>query len=109
MVDSSGFRHDCEVSERGDQEALKRLARAVRHQREAVGFVQEEVAHRAAISVRHYQTLESGKLNVSYLVLKAVAAALQSSVAQLAETADEVRASPSRRRILDSVGRRRSE
>jgi transcriptional regulator with XRE-family HTH domain len=97
---SSCFRHDGRVSERGDREALARLAAAVRKRRGQAGLTQEAAAHEAGISVRHYQTLEGGALNVSYLVLKAVASALGTTVAELADSAERSRAAPHRRRAV---------
>ena len=50
-----------------DAKALKRLAQAVRHARTSAAMTQEDVAFTAAVSVRHYQELESGRLNPSFL------------------------------------------
>lgn len=57
-----------------------------------VGLTQQESAHRAGISVRHYQSFEAGALNVSFLVLRAVAGALETTPARLTEGAGRSRA-----------------
>lgn len=75
-------------------EALGRLAHAIRATRAAAGVTQEDAAHEAGLSVRHYQELESGRLNASYLTLRSVAAALGTTVADIARNAER----PSRRR-----------
>ncbi len=67
----------------GPDPALADLAQAVLLKRQALDFTQEEAAHRAGLSLRHYQNLESGRLNPSYLTLKAVAAALSIDVGDL--------------------------
>ena len=70
---------------------LVRLAKAVRAARAAAGLTQEDVAFAAGLSVRHFQELESGRLNPSYLTLAAVAAATGTSVAKLVARADRQR------------------
>lgn len=65
------------------ERALPRLAEAVRRSREVAGFTQEDVAYKAAISVRHYQALESGRLNPSYLTLLTIAKALGTRLGDL--------------------------
>jgi transcriptional regulator with XRE-family HTH domain len=59
-----------------DARALEQLARAVRNSRREAGLTQEAAAFEAGISVRHFQELESGRLNPSYLTLRSVAIAL---------------------------------
>jgi transcriptional regulator with XRE-family HTH domain len=51
-------------------------------------MTQEEVAFAAEFSIRHYQSLESGRLNPSFLTLRAVAAALDTSIALLVRPAE---------------------
>jgi transcriptional regulator with XRE-family HTH domain len=67
-----------------DAKALKRLAQAVRRARTSAAMTQEDVAFAAAVSVRHYQELESGRLNPSLLMLRSVAAATGTTLAKLA-------------------------
>jgi transcriptional regulator with XRE-family HTH domain len=51
-------------------------------------MTQEDVAFEAGISVRHYQSLESGDLNPSYLVLLSVSRALRVPLSRLIGTVD---------------------
>jgi transcriptional regulator with XRE-family HTH domain len=51
-------------------------------------MTQEDVAFEAGISVRHYQSLESGRLNPSYLVVLAVSYALRISASRLVAAAE---------------------
>ena len=87
MVHSACLRHDCYVKGL-DSQALKNLAEAVRRARRAAGLTQEAVAFEASISVRHYQELESGRLNPSYTTLRAVAAAMGTTLARVIKMAD---------------------
>ncbi|MGA3037452.1 MAG: helix-turn-helix transcriptional regulator [Vulcanimicrobiaceae bacterium] len=41
----------------------RRLASTIRRRRRELGLTQEDVAHEAGLSVRHYQYLESGRFN----------------------------------------------
>lgn len=63
--------------------ALAALARAILEARRRVEMTQEDVAFEAGISVRHYQSLESGVLNPSYLVLLGVSRALNTQLPRL--------------------------
>lgn len=58
----------------------------MRKARGAAGLTQEDVAFAAGVSVRHYQELESGRLNPSYLTLTAVAAAIKVPLTDLVAT-----------------------
>ena len=71
--------------------ALSALAKAVVDARRRAGMTQEDVAFEAGISVRHYQSLESGDLNPSYLVLLAVSGALDVSLSRLMSAAEGFR------------------
>jgi len=53
-------------------------------------MTQEDVAFEAGVSVRHYQSLEGGDLNPSYLVLLAVSRALNVSPARLISAAESL-------------------
>ena len=68
--------------------ALVRLARAIQRARALRGASQETTAFEAGISVRHYQELESGRLNPSYLTLRKVAVALNMPLARLLKNVD---------------------
>lgn len=63
--------------------AQKQLARNIRHQREALGFTQEDAAHASGLAVRHYQKLEAGELNVTLRTLTKVAKMLRCELADL--------------------------
>jgi DNA-binding XRE family transcriptional regulator len=72
---------------RDNARALEQLARAVRDSRKEAGLTQEGVAFEAGISVRHFQELESGRLNPSYLTLRSVAIALGTTLARMFKAA----------------------
>ena len=76
---------------RDEAQALQRLAQIIRRARAAAEMTQEDVAFAAGVSVRHYQELESGRLNPSFLTLRAVAAATGTTLAKLAANADRNR------------------
>jgi transcriptional regulator with XRE-family HTH domain len=63
---------------------LKRLAKTIRGRREERGLSQEDVAGEAAISVRHYQKVESGSVDVRYTSLVGIANALETTIGELA-------------------------
>jgi transcriptional regulator with XRE-family HTH domain len=85
-------------------DALVALSAAIRDRRHALGFTQEDVAFRAGLSVRHYQSLESGAVNPSYLVLCSVADALAIGISPLIADLDVHRSLTSLKR---SRGHRR--
>jgi transcriptional regulator with XRE-family HTH domain len=66
------------------------LALAIRERRESLGgnATQEEIAHKARISVRHLQKLEHGTTNPKLETLLALAAALKTNVQSLLDRAD---------------------
>jgi transcriptional regulator with XRE-family HTH domain len=70
---------------------LEALSAAIRRRRLALGLTQEDVAFQAGLSVRHYQSLESGGLNPSYLVLRSVADALAIGISPLITEAEPKR------------------
>jgi transcriptional regulator with XRE-family HTH domain len=51
-------------------------------------MTQEAVAFEAGISVRHFQELESGRLNPSYLMLRAVATAMKTTLVRILKAVD---------------------
>jgi transcriptional regulator with XRE-family HTH domain len=72
-----------------DQErTLERLAQAVRRARRTAAMTQEAVAFGAGVSVRHFQELESGRLNPSYVTLRAVAAAMGTTLVRMLKAVD---------------------
>jgi transcriptional regulator with XRE-family HTH domain len=85
--------------------ALRALSAAIRRRRKALGFTQEDVAHRAGLSVRHYQSLESGAVNPSYLVVRSVAEALAIGISLL--IADFEQASPAGPKGSESTRKRK--
>lgn len=68
------------------------LAQAIRERRESLGAksTQEEIAHRARISVRHYQKLENGLTNPKLDTLLEVARSLKTNLQTLLDRADEL-------------------
>jgi transcriptional regulator with XRE-family HTH domain len=64
--------------------ALRHLARAIRDRRAAKNMSQEAVAGAAGISVRHFQKIETGEVDIRYTSLVAVASALEARIADLA-------------------------
>lgn len=79
--------HHYNVSDRKSA-VLSALSAAIRRRRSALGLTQEDVAFQAGLSVRHYQSLESGALNPSYLVLRSVADALTIGISPLITDAE---------------------
>ena len=70
---------------RGVDASLRRLSRRLRSLREAAGLTQVQVAEKAALDDKHYQTLESGLSNVTFATLVAVSKALGVTLADLFE------------------------
>lgn len=56
---------------------LKTFGAAVRQAREQQGLTQEEVAHRAGITVGYLSQLENGRRNPSLLVMAAICEVLE--------------------------------
>lgn len=75
------------------------LGRAIRERRENTeGISQEEAAHRASITVRHYQKIEYGETDPGLGVLLRVAKGLSTTLQALLDRADELKASRPRKR-----------
>jgi transcriptional regulator with XRE-family HTH domain len=75
------------------------LGLAIREQREeVVDISQEEAAHRASVTVRHYQKLEYGDTDPGLDVLMRVAKALETTLQRLLDRAEELRSSSHRKR-----------
>ena len=64
----------------------------MRERREKLGVAatQEDIAHRARISVRHLQKIEAGGANPTLETLLAVAAALKTNLQTLLDRADQI-------------------
>ena len=60
------------------------LGKAIRQLREERGMTQEALAHAAGVTVGHLSTIERGHSNPTWATLKAVTAALDTSMADLA-------------------------
>lgn len=65
------------------------LGKAVRHFRVERDETQEALAHRAGITVGHLSKIERGQANPTWETIQAIAAALEVSVARLAEQAEK--------------------
>lgn len=77
--------HDRMTTKRRDPaSALRRLAQNIRRRRENIHLTQEDVAASASVSVRHYQKIESGAVDVRYTSLAAIAAALTTTIGEIA-------------------------
>ena len=70
---------------RGVDASLRRLGRRLRSLRNAAGLTQVQLAERASIDEKHYQTMESGLSNVTFATLVAVSKALGVTLAELLE------------------------
>ena len=70
---------------RGVDASLRRLGRRLRSLREATGLTQVQLAEKASIDEKHYQTMESGLSNVTFATLVAVSKALGVTLAELLE------------------------
>lgn len=70
---------------RGVDASLRRLGRRLRSLREAAGLTQVQVAEKAVLDDKHYQTLESGLSNVTFATLVAVSKALGVTLPELFE------------------------
>lgn len=83
----------------GKVSTAQSLGRAIRERREdAVRISQEEAAHRAAITVRHYQKIEYGETDPGLDVLLRVAKGLGTTLQLLLDRADELRSGRPRKR-----------
>jgi transcriptional regulator with XRE-family HTH domain len=64
------------------------LGKAIRQLREERGMTQEALAQEAGVTVGHMSMIERGHSNPTWATVKAVAVALDSSLAELAKLAD---------------------
>lgn len=77
MAHSSCWGDNRRVSlDRSESAALAALSRVVRRRRESAKMTQEDAAHEADLSLRHYQSLEGGRLNASFVTILRVCRAL---------------------------------
>jgi len=70
---------------RDSESALRRLAEKIRSRREELHLTQEDVAGAAGVSVRHYQKVEGGSIDLRFTSLVAVVHALRTSIGTLAD------------------------
>ena len=70
-------------SDETSEEQLAALAAAIVKRRHAKKLTQEAASYEAGIALRTLQNIESGRLNPSYLTLRAVASALHTPLAKL--------------------------
>jgi XRE family aerobic/anaerobic benzoate catabolism transcriptional regulator len=90
-------------NEKAEATYLKRLAERVRDRREEKGMTQRELAEVSGISERYLAQLESGRGNVSILLLRKVARALGAPIERLVPEDD---AAPRRSSRVALVGLR---
>jgi len=74
------------------QRLTKYLGHAIKQRREALGpkATQEEIAHRARLTLRHLQKLELGQTNPKLDTLLTVAKALKTNLQSLLDRAEEL-------------------
>jgi transcriptional regulator with XRE-family HTH domain len=65
------------VVHRRFKRAFHRLAVVIRRRRTELGLSQEDVAHAMGVATRHYQKLEAGELNPTFMTLLKAAEALE--------------------------------
>ena len=70
------------MSERPDA-LLPILKARLRARRNELGLTQDEVAERMGMTVRHYQKIEGGELNITLRTLQRAATALRTTAADL--------------------------
>ncbi len=66
------------------------LGKAIRQLREERGKTQEALAQEAGITVGHMSMIERGHSNPTWATVKAIAAALGESMAELAKVSDKL-------------------
>jgi transcriptional regulator with XRE-family HTH domain len=66
------------------------LAAAIKRQREARDFTQEEAAHAAHVTIGTYSQVERGKVNPTWITFKGIARGLGITPAELAALAERV-------------------
>jgi len=66
----------------------RKLGRAIRARREALGLSQEAAAHDAAISARYYADVERGTRAVSVQIACRIAAALDTKLQSILDAAE---------------------
>lgn len=65
------------------------LGKAIRQLREERGMTQEALAQEAGVTVGHMSMIERGHSNPTWATVKAIAVALNVSLAEVAQTAGE--------------------
>lgn len=75
-----------------EERLLQALAKAIRERREALGpaATQEEIAHKAGISVRQLQKIEGGHYSPRLQTLLTLARALKTNAQSLLDRAEEL-------------------
>jgi transcriptional regulator with XRE-family HTH domain len=63
------------------------LGRAIRQLREERGMTQEALAHAAGVTVGHLSTIERGHSNPTWATVKAISAALGTSMVEITKLA----------------------
>jgi DNA-binding XRE family transcriptional regulator len=66
------------------------VAKAIRQARKALEMTQEEVAHHAALSVRWYARIESGRLNPTLETLHRLAGVFKTTPAKMLAVAEHL-------------------
>lgn len=67
------------------------LARALRHLREQRGLTQEDVAHKAGLTVTAVARVERGRTDPAWSTVRRIARALEVSLAEIAQAVESPR------------------
>ena len=65
------------------------LGKAIRQLRDKRGMTQEALAHAAGVTVGHLSMIERGHSNPTWATVKAIAAALETSMIEISRLADK--------------------
>lgn len=65
------------------------LGKAIRQLRDKSGMTQEALAHAAGVTVGHLSMIERGHSNPTWATVKAIAAALEASMAEISRISME--------------------
>ena len=78
-----------DVTHGEEDQALARLAVAIRESRARAGLTQEGLAAQAGMAVRHVQKIEAGEVNVTIRTLAKIAQALGLNISDLFADTDD--------------------
>jgi transcriptional regulator with XRE-family HTH domain len=73
------------------QRPQRALGKAIRQLREKQGATQEAIAHKAGVTAATYGLIERGQSNPTWATLKDIAAALNVSMVEIAQSAEKAK------------------